>query len=158
MFSKFLSVASLMLLLVSLLGLSGCNNEPPEIETKIAKAVNKFDTDEQTKAHVADMRKYHMDRLMHKRDQTVHEGIRTPKYSLKVCINCHVPAPTAEKTVTHKDSEHFCVTCHEYVSVQLDCFQCHASHPDKPEIANAMKTQSTVVGIATKTSVMGVTQ
>jgi predicted CXXCH cytochrome family protein len=158
MFSKFLSVASLMLLLVSLFGISRCENDPPEIETKIAKAVKKFDTDEQKTAHVEDMRKYHMDRLMHKRDQTVHEGIRTPKYSLKACINCHVPAPTAEKTVTHKDSEHFCVTCHQYVSVQLDCFQCHASHPDKPETANAMSTQPAVVEIATEGLVTGVTQ
>ena len=139
MFSKFLSVTSLMLLLFSLLGMSGCGSEPPEIETKIAKAVKKFDTEEQMIAHKADMRKNHMDRLLHKRDQTMHEGIRTPKYSLKKCIDCHVPAPTENKTVTHKDSEHFCVTCHEYVSVQIDCFQCHASHPDKPETATAMK-------------------
>jgi predicted CXXCH cytochrome family protein len=157
MFSKFLSVASLMLLLVSLLGVTGCDSKPPEIETKIAKAVKKFDTEEQAIAHRDDMRKNHMDRLFHKRDQTMHEGIRTPKYSLKACINCHVPAPTKSKTVTHKDPEHFCVTCHEYVSVQLDCFQCHASHPDKPEVANAMNTSSSL-DVATENSSAGVMQ
>jgi predicted CXXCH cytochrome family protein len=157
MFSKFLSVASLMLLLVSLLGVVGCDSKPPEIDTKIAKAVKKFDTEEQAIAHKTDMRKNHMDRLLHKRDQTVHEGIRTPKYSLKACINCHVPAPTKNKTVTHKDSEHFCVTCHEYVSVQIDCFQCHASHPDKPETANAMKAVSSL-DVVIESSSAGVMQ
>jgi predicted CXXCH cytochrome family protein len=153
MFSKLLSVASLMLLLVSLLGISGCESKPPEIETNIAKAVKKFDTEEQTAAHKADMRKNHMDRLLHKRDQTMHQGIRTPKYSLKACINCHVPAPTDTKTVTHKDAEHFCVTCHQYVSVQIDCFQCHASHPDKPATANAKVSSS--LDVATESSSTG---
>lgn len=157
MFSKFLSVASLMLLLVSLLGVVGCDSKPPEIDTKIAKAVKKFDTEEQTIAHKTDMRKNHMDRLLHKRDQTMYQGIRTPKYSLKACINCHVPAPAKNKTVTHKDSEHFCVTCHEYVSVQIDCFQCHASHPDKPETANAMNTPSSL-DVVTESSSAGVMQ
>ncbi|HFC93334.1 MAG TPA: hypothetical protein ENJ51_11050 [Leucothrix mucor] len=157
MFSKFLSVTSLMLLLFSLLGISGCESEPPEIEKKIAKAVKKFDTEEQMLAHKADMRKNHMERLLHKRDQTVHEGIRTPKYSLKKCISCHVPVPTKSKTVSHKDPEHFCVTCHAYVSVQIDCFQCHASHPDKPEIATAMKPPLGL-NVATEESSTEVTQ
>lgn len=133
MFSKFLSVASLMAILVSLLGVSGCDSKPLEI----AKAVKSFDTDQQRDAHVADMRKNHMDRLMHKRDQTMHEGVRTPKYSLKACIDCHVPAPTESKVVRHTDPEHFCATCHAYVSVKIDCFQCHADHPDKPATAAA---------------------
>ncbi|HIO93699.1 MAG TPA: hypothetical protein EYG68_12805 [Leucothrix mucor] len=136
MFSKFLSVAPLVAILVSLLGVSACDNKPLEI----AKAVKSFDTDQQRDEHVADMRKNHMGRLMHKRDQTMYDGVRTPKHSLKACIDCHVPAPTESKVVRHTDSEHFCVTCHEYVSVQLDCFQCHADHPDKPEVAAASNT------------------
>lgn len=134
MFSKFLSVTSLMVLLVSLM--VGCSSKPPEI----AKAVKGFDTEQKRDAHVADMRTNHMDRLMHKRDETMYNGDRTPKYSLKACIDCHVPAPTENKVVRHTDPEHFCVTCHEYVSVKLDCFQCHADHPEKPDVANATHT------------------
>lgn len=140
MFSKFLSVTSSLLLLISLAGLSGCGSEPEEIETKIAKAVKKFDTDEQNVAHKAEMRKYHMDHLKHKRDQTMYGGIRTAEDSLTGCIDCHVPAPIGDKVVRHTDPEHFCTTCHAYVSVQIDCFQCHADHPDKAgsEVATAI--------------------
>ncbi|WP_296815719.1 hypothetical protein [Thiobacillus sp.] len=35
------------------------------------------------------MRRNHMKVLLHHRDETVLEGIRTKKYSLKECINCH---------------------------------------------------------------------
>ena len=135
MFSKFFSVASLLVLLVSVLGISACDRKPPGPE--VAKAVKGFDSDQKRDAHIADMRKNHMDRLTHKRDETVHEGIRTPKYSLNACINCHVPAPVENKVVRHTDPEHFCATCHLYVGVKLDCFQCHADHPDKPETASA---------------------
>ena len=31
--------------------------------------------------------------------------------------------------VSHLDSKHFCVQCHEYASVSIDCFDCHASKP-----------------------------
>ncbi len=27
--------------------------------------------------------------------------------------------------------EHFCSSCHQYASVQIDCFQCHADRPQK---------------------------
>ena len=137
MFSKFLSVTSSLLLLVFLVGLTACADKPAEIETKIAKAVKKFDTEEQNIAHEAEMRKYHMDHLKHKRDQTMYSGIRTAEDSLIGCIHCHVPAPTADKVVRHTDPEHFCATCHAYVGVEIDCFQCHADHPDKAEVAAA---------------------
>jgi len=35
------------------------------------------------------MRRNHMKVLNHHRDETVLEGIRTKKYILKECINCH---------------------------------------------------------------------
>ncbi|MCK5901832.1 MAG: hypothetical protein KAG28_01675 [Cocleimonas sp.] len=139
MFRKFLSVASLGVILISLLGISGCQSKPLEI----AKATKGFDTQEQLDAHVKNIRKDHMDRLMHKRDQTMHKGIRTPENSLKACINCHVPEPTESKVVRYTDPEHFCATCHNYVSVQLDCFQCHTDHPDKPAVATATQTPTT---------------
>lgn len=114
-----------LLLILSLFGLTACDSSPPEL----MKAQRQFESSEQRDLHIAEMRSNHMHLLMHKRDRTVHEGIRTPKHSLNGCIDCHVPAPTAEKAVRHTDPEHFCATCHIDVAVKLDCFQCHADRP-----------------------------
>ena len=75
---------------------------------------------------VAEMRRNHMRMLRHQRDATVHEGIRGAKYSLKGCIDCHAGAKTGSVAQT---SEDFCVACHRYAAVQIDCFECHASRP-----------------------------
>ena len=37
-----------------------------------------------------EMRRNHMNYILHQRDKTVHEGIRTEEYSLAKCIDCHV--------------------------------------------------------------------
>jgi hypothetical protein len=71
------------------------------------------------------MRRDHMKFLMHQRDDTVIDGIRTPKYSLVGCIDCHNPA-SGEQVVRYEDPEHFCAGCHLYTSVKIDCFECHA--------------------------------
>lgn len=71
------------------------------------------------------MRRDHMNFLLHQRDDTVIDGIRTPKYSLVGCIDCHNPA-SGEKVVRYEDPEHFCAGCHLYASVKIDCFECHA--------------------------------
>lgn len=68
------------------------------------------------------MRKNHMKLLMHHRDETMHKGIRTTKYSLPNCISCH--ASTKDNRVTGSD-EHFCQSCHTYAAVSLDCWECH---------------------------------
>lgn len=75
------------------------------------------------------MRRYHMTILTHQRDDTVHLGIRTPKHSLKGCIDCHQVKGEDGKPVTVADPKHFCRTCHDYTAVKLDCFDCHASRP-----------------------------
>lgn len=80
------------------------------------------------------MRKNHMQLLLHHRDQTVHKGIRTPKYSLKNCINCH--ASTADNSVIGDDT-HFCQSCHTYAAVSLDCWECHSSKPKSAQPAVA---------------------
>lgn len=78
-----------------------------------------------------EMRRNHMNYIMHQRDETMHKGIRTEKYSLAKCIDCHIE-PNKNGEVASADSkEHFCTTCHEYASVQIDCFQCHADKPQK---------------------------
>jgi len=119
----FLRPFALLTLFAALL--VGCDSQPPELMS----AVKSFATKEQTAVHVAEMRRNHMHLLMHKRDETMHQGIRTPKYSLHGCIDCHVPAPTQQRVVKHTDPEHFCVTCHLDVAVKVDCFQCHADRP-----------------------------
>jgi len=81
------------------------------------------------------MRRYHMTALTHKRDETVHEGIRTKKFSLKACIDCHAVNGDDGKPVTVSDPRHFCRTCHDYAAVSVDCFQCHASRPEPGKTA-----------------------
>ena len=77
-----------------------------------------------------EMRRVHMDRLKHQRDDTMHEGVRTSRFSLKECISCHVTKNDAGEKVSVKSREHFCNACHAYTGVTLDCWDCHASQPD----------------------------
>jgi len=75
----------------------------------------------------ADMRRNHMKYLLHQRDETVHEGIRTKQFSLEECIDCHVSsAPDAPRV---SSEQHFCNSCHTYAAVNIDCFECHADRP-----------------------------
>ncbi|NNJ94103.1 MAG: hypothetical protein HKP57_05110 [Halobacteria archaeon] len=76
---------------------------------------------------VDDMRKNHMEYILHQRDETMYQGIRTRQHSLNECINCHVSdAPDAPRA---SSEEHFCNSCHTYAAVRIDCFQCHADRP-----------------------------
>jgi len=72
------------------------------------------------------MRRDHMKFLLHQRDDTVLEGDRGKQYSLVGCIDCHNPASSDEKVVRYEDPQHFCASCHNYASVKIDCFECHA--------------------------------
>lgn len=85
------------------------------------------------------MRKNHMKLLLHQRDETVHKGIRTAKYSLKNCINCH--ASTKDNSVIGSD-DHFCQGCHTYAAVKLDCWECHATKPKSVASATPAPTAS----------------
>ena len=78
-----------------------------------------------------EMRRNHMEYITHQRDKTVHEGIRTEKYSLAKCIDCHVEPNKNGEIASSDTKEHFCNGCHEYASVQIDCFECHADKPQK---------------------------
>ena len=80
------------------------------------------------------MRRNHMRLLVHQRDRTVHEGIRTEKHSLANCVSCHAGSKTGRVTGS-KDA--FCEGCHRYAAVKLDCFECHADRPDKAASAAA---------------------
>lgn len=79
------------------------------------------------------MRRNHMNLLMHQRDATMHQGIRTKKHSLKECIACHAVEGDDGQPVTVADERHFCRSCHEYAAVKPDCFSCHASTPGEEQ-------------------------
>lgn len=72
------------------------------------------------------MRRNHMRLLVHQRDRTVHEGIRTVRHSLANCVSCHAGRETGRVTGS---PEAFCEGCHRYAAVRLDCFECHADRP-----------------------------
>ena len=77
------------------------------------------------------MRRNHMKMLLHQRDETMHEGIRTKQYSLANCVSCHAVKGADGKPVAYSDPKHFCRTCHSYAAVRIDCFECHASRPEE---------------------------
>jgi len=77
-------------------------------------------------ADPATMRRDHPTMLKHQRDDTVHGGIRGAKASLKACVECHA-SPTTGSVAASEGN--FCVTCHSYAAVRIDCFECHATRP-----------------------------
>lgn len=88
----------------------------------------------------ADMRKNHMEYILHQRDETMHKGIRTSKHSFAECIDCHAVTDENHEAVTYKDERHFCNSCHQYAAVQIDCFDCHTSTP-QANSSNANQSQ-----------------
>ena len=77
------------------------------------------------------MRAQHHIFLNQQSHDTVVKGIRTKKYSLNNCINCHIK-PLADGTYPSvKSEEHFCSGCHIAAAAQVECFDCHASKPFK---------------------------
>ncbi len=131
MFGKVQNILATITLLALTSVLVGCGDIAPEVdlETAKAKAVSCVEPTDV-------MRKDHMDFILHQRDETMYKGIRTKKHSLKECINCHVPEEKNGKPVNyltddHKlNPEHFCATCHLYVGVVPNCFECHSDNPE----------------------------
>ena len=84
------------------------------------------------------MRRNHMDYLKHHRDEVMHQGVRTQKYSLKECLGCHVAPEDKARTAGQAEDGHFCQNCHEYAGVHLDCFQCHNTRPQEKPLAHPL--------------------
>lgn len=125
------SAAVLLVLFFSFI-LVGCEAAIPQ--TNLSTAKQKAD---QCVAPTEDMRRNHMVYLDGHRDKTVIEGIRTKKHSLNECVNCHVSRTKENGEALHySDPEHFCASCHAYVGVKIDCFQCHADRPEVMETAD----------------------
>ena len=78
-----------------------------------------------------EMRRNHMNYILHERKETVYEGIRNEPGSLAACIDCHVEANADGEIAGIDSKQHFCSACHQHAAVQIDCFQCHADRPQK---------------------------
>lgn len=85
-----------------------------------------------------EMRKNHMEKILHQRDATMREGIRTTKHSLKECIECHNAPDETGKVANVDTPDHFCSTCHTYSGVKIDCFECHADKPENTEYRHSL--------------------
>jgi hypothetical protein len=79
------------------------------------------------------MRKNHMEVLLHHRDRTMHQGIRTTQHSLKACVECHANPQTGSVAAGKED---FCQSCHAYAAVKIDCFECHSTRPKAVALGN----------------------
>jgi predicted CXXCH cytochrome family protein len=75
------------------------------------------------------MRRNHMEVIKHQRDETVYNGIRSTKHSLAGCIECHVSSSADNKPVPVNAEGQFCMRCHEFAAVDVNCFGCHSSIP-----------------------------
>jgi hypothetical protein len=73
------------------------------------------------------MRKNHFDYIRDQRDKTVHKGIRTKQFRLQRCVNCHADP----KSNSVLGGNGFCLHCHKYTAVRIDCFSCHTDKAEK---------------------------
>lgn len=115
-----------VLLLFGLLLFGGAINAEPSFQLPRGKGENCVEPTEL-------MRRYHMEFLFHQRDATVRAGIRTPKHSLIECVQCHVQRHAESDGggfIPIDSPGQFCQACHQFTSVQIDCFECHRATPD----------------------------
>jgi predicted CXXCH cytochrome family protein len=117
----------LLALFLLLLGLAAQSAEPGK-GSRVPQPVIEAARGGQCVEEPAFMRRNHMELLKHQRDDTMRGGIRGAKYSLKTCIECHASQTTNSVTATQTN---FCVSCHSYSAVKIDCFECHATQPQK---------------------------
>jgi len=107
-------------------------------ETTGIKAIAQVSETEKCVAPKEEMRRTHMQKILHQRDETMRKGIRTTRHSLQSCVNCHVTKDESGQAVDINNSEHFCSSCHQYTGVSIDCFQCHNSKPTDPVVTQSV--------------------
>lgn len=83
------------------------------------------------------MRRQHFTFILHQRDETVHRGIRTPRYRFAGCVSCHATQTADGRYNPINAPGEFCAVCHEYTAVSIDCFDCHAAVPDSAAAVTA---------------------
>jgi hypothetical protein len=110
--------AGILAAVVGAAALAGSGERPAG---RVALPVVRIEQGEACVAPVEEMRRNHMKMLFHQRDRTMREGVRTARFSLKHCVDCHA----SRKTGSVLGEEGFCSSCHAYASVKIDCFECH---------------------------------
>jgi len=108
-------------ILAALLAIAGDAHTGAERAGGVPLPAMKAERGEACVAPTEEMRRNHMKMLLHQRDETVHEGIRTKRFSLKNCVDCHA----SRKTGSVLGEKGFCQSCHAYAAVKIDCFECH---------------------------------
>lgn len=146
MLSLFRIMMQLGIGLIFSLAVNADNSETGRVSLpELPSAKMDFSTEQKCVAPTDVMRRMHSTFLKHKRNETMHQGIRTPEYSLVECISCHVtPKGDGSYASVHEDPQHFCRSCHAYAAVQPDCFQCHASTPDEAAVSTNVIPESAV--------------
>ncbi|MCI4680334.1 hypothetical protein K9U39_10350 [Rhodoblastus acidophilus] len=84
------------------------------------------------------MRRNHMKMMYAHRQNVVVDGIRTTKFNIEGCVNCHAVKGPDGQPVSFDNPKHFCRSCHTYAAVQIDCFECHNSKPQASDKAAAL--------------------
>jgi hypothetical protein len=95
---------------------------------RVTVPVIKIENGEACVASTEEMRRDHMNMLLHQRDRTMRQGLREPRFSLKNCVDCHA----SRETGTVLGKEGFCSSCHTYAAVSIDCFECHTPRRQNP--------------------------
>lgn len=104
-------------------------------------------------APTAVMRRNHMKFILHQRNLTMHEGIRTKTFLLTNCVDCHADPKT--HTVLGKNG--FCASCHAFAAVKIDCFSCHSPSPENTAAApvdTSAPTSSRLVEMVKATAIV----
>jgi hypothetical protein len=115
------SVRIAAVILAAVLAAAGAADTGPRQAQRVPLPVVKIENGEACVAPVEEMRRNHMKMLFHQRDRTLREGVRTTRFSLKNCVDCHA----SRKTRSVLGEEGFCSSCHAYAAVSMDCFECH---------------------------------
>lgn len=91
------------------------------------------------------MRRNHMELIKHRRDMTVHRGVRSAGDGLAQCIDCHVGYDAQRQPVPVHTEGQFCSDCHRFAAVSVDCFDCHADVPRSPVTTDPGKQVSSQI-------------
>jgi predicted CXXCH cytochrome family protein len=140
--SRVLRALSAVLLMMPLASSADADVDPlPFSDLVITEPDRHFSATQECVEPEEEMRRNHMNYILHQRDKTVHDGIRTRQYALEECINCHASKGEDGEYIRVEDSRHFCASCHTYASVKIDCFQCHADVPVRASTLHQSQSQ-----------------
>jgi hypothetical protein len=137
-------MASALLMLPLAASASGEAHPIPFSDLELVEPERHYSDTQECVAPEAEMRRNHMNYILHQRDATMHEGVRTRQFALEECINCHAVEDESGEFVRVEDPRHFCASCHTYAAVKIDCFQCHADVPVRPSTLHGSQ-QSTLL-------------